>query len=66
MVMDNVDPMQSDRLLVTVPEVAGSTTMWATRSPSLIGGELPAVGQMVWVQFDNGDPSYPVWVGLAQ
>jgi hypothetical protein len=65
-VMDNIDPMQSYRLLVSVPEVAASTTMWATRSPSLGGDELPAVGQTVWVQFDNGDPSFPVWVGLSQ
>jgi hypothetical protein len=65
-VMDNIDPMQSNRLLVSIPEIAGGSTMWATMSPSLSGGELPAVGQTVWVQFENGDPNYPVWVGIAQ
>jgi hypothetical protein len=65
-VMDNIDPMQSDRLLVSVPDVAATNTMWAMKSPSLVGGELPAVGQAVWVQFENGDPNYPVWVGIAQ
>jgi len=65
-VVDNIDPMLSSRLLVSVPEVAGTTTMWATRSPSLGEGQLPAAGQTVWVQFDNGDPSYPVWVGVAE
>jgi len=65
-VMDNVDPMQSDRLLVSVPDVASSTTMWATKSLSLGYGEPPPVGQTVWVQLENGDPSYPVWVGVAE
>jgi hypothetical protein len=65
-VMDNIDPMQTYRLLVSVPDVAGSTTLWATRSPLLGDAELPSVGQGVWVQFENGDPSYPVWVGIAQ
>jgi hypothetical protein len=65
-VVDNIDPMLSNRLLVSVPDVAGSTTMWATPSPSVAGGELPSTGQLVWVQFENGDPSYPVWVGIAQ
>jgi len=65
-VMDNIDPMQSYRLLVSVPEVTGGTAVWATRSPSLGGSELPAVGQTVWLQFENGDPTYPVWVGIAQ
>jgi hypothetical protein len=40
--------------------------MWATRSPSLGGGDVATAGQVVWVQFENGDPSYPVWVGIAQ
>jgi hypothetical protein len=65
-VMDNIDPIQTYRLLVSVPDVSGSTTMWATRSPQLGDAELPSVGQGVWVQFENGDPSYPVWVGIAQ
>jgi hypothetical protein len=65
-VMDNIDPMQSNRLLVSVPEVAAGSTMWATRAPSLGGSELPALGETVWVQFENDDPSYPVWVGVAQ
>ena len=24
---------------------------------------MPAVKQGVWVMFENGDPSFPVWVG---
>jgi hypothetical protein len=65
-VVDNIDPMLSGRLLVSVPEVAAGTTMWATRSPSLAGADVATAGQVMWVQFENGDPSYPVWVGIAQ
>jgi hypothetical protein len=24
---------------------------------------VPAVGAGVWIEFENGDPDYPVWVG---
>jgi hypothetical protein len=65
-VVDNVDPMMSNRLVVSVPEVAGTTTMWATPSSSVAGGGAPNPGQIVWVQFENGDPTYPVWVGVEQ
>ena len=25
---------------------------------------LPAPGQLIWVMFENGDPEYPVWIGV--
>jgi hypothetical protein len=25
---------------------------------------IPAVGQLVWVMFEAGDPEYPVWMGV--
>jgi hypothetical protein len=65
-VIDNVDPLRSFRLLVAVPEVTGES-MWAIRSPSLADAQgLPQTGGDVWVQFEHGDPGYPVWVGLAE
>jgi hypothetical protein len=64
-VVDADDPMQQGRLQVTVPEVAGDTTMWAAPGPS-VGSDavLPPVGAEVWVEFGHGDPAYPIWVGV--
>jgi hypothetical protein len=58
-VVANDDPMQLRRLEVTVPEVNPSPA-WA-----MPPGELPAIGSEVWVEYENGDPAYPRWVGLA-
>lgn len=64
-VVDNVDPMQSNRLQVQVPDVLGSEAVWAAPSPSLGSvSELPGVGAGVWVQFEGGDPSHPQWTGV--
>jgi hypothetical protein len=65
MVLDNLDPSQSNRLQVQVPDVLGTDGVWAVASPSLGAvSELPAVGTGVWVQFDGGDPSHPEWTGV--
>lgn len=63
-VHDNVDPEQRNRLLVWVPEL-GFDRQWAPPDPGLTVTELPAVGAMVWVEFESGDPLYPRWVGVA-
>src|SRR5262249_18775271 len=61
----NGAPMQSNRLQVQVPDVPACEAVWATASASLGSvSELPAVGSVVRVQFDNGDPAYPHWVGI--
>ena len=59
-VVNNQDPMQSNRLQVQIPEVGGSEPVWVTASPKLI----PAVGTDVWVQFEGGDPDHPEWTGV--
>ena len=65
LVVDDGDPLQQNRLQVSVPEVAGETTMWATLG-SALGGDvnLPPVGSEVWVEFERGDPGHPIWVGV--
>jgi uncharacterized protein involved in type VI secretion and phage assembly len=69
MVMSNIDPMQLGRLQVQVPDVGGSTpATWAMPCVPVAGMQsgmfaLPAIGTGVWVEFEQGDPDYPIWVG---
>lgn len=69
MVLNNIDPMQQGRLQVQVPDVAGLIpTTWAMPCVPLAGINmgilaLPMIGAGVWVEFEQGDPDYPIWVG---
>jgi uncharacterized protein involved in type VI secretion and phage assembly len=68
-VLDNADPLQIGRLMVQVADVSNVLpSTWAM--PCLpFGGmqaglfAVPAIGSGVWVEFEQGDPDYPVWVG---
>ena len=68
-VLNNIDPMQKGRLMVQVPDV---TTLlpstWAMPCVPFAGIQagayvLPLIGSGVWVQFEQGNPDYPVWLG---
>ena len=63
-VTGNDDPMQQNRLEVTVPEVDPST-VWAMPSDDTQYTDPPNIGTEVWIEYDSGDPAYPRWVGLA-
>ena len=69
MVLNNVDPMQMGRLLLQVPDVTGLTpTSWAMPCVAITGQQmgtywLPQIGAGVWVEFEQGNPNYPIWVG---
>jgi uncharacterized protein involved in type VI secretion and phage assembly len=68
LVADNVDPMEEHRLPVKIPEVLGDdTTAWAKATPDLAAAEsaVPDIGTEVWIEFESGDPNYPIWVGVA-
>jgi uncharacterized protein involved in type VI secretion and phage assembly len=71
-VINNIDPMQLGRLLVQVPDVLGLTpSSWASPCVPLAGATgapmgvylVPTIGAGVWVEFEQGDPEYPLWVG---
>jgi len=68
-VLSNVDPMQQGRLQVQVPDVAGLTpASWAMPCVPIAGLQngmvaLPVIGSGVWVEFEQGNPDYPIWVG---
>jgi len=69
MVLNNIDPMQIGRLQVQVPDVAGLIpTTWAMPCFPATGKQMgfwsiPQIGTGVWVEFEQGDPDYPIWSG---
>ncbi|HEY5704602.1 MAG TPA: phage baseplate assembly protein V [Terrimicrobiaceae bacterium] len=67
-VVNNEDPTGRARLKVRVPAVMGSAEIWALPCLPLAGAGMgayliPEVGAGVWVEFEAGDPSYPIWSG---
>ena len=68
LVADNVDPMQEHRLNVNIPEVLGDdTTAWAKAAPDLAAADfaVPDNCTEVWIEFESGDPNYPIGDGVA-
>lgn len=63
-VVGNLDPMQENRLEITVPDVNPSPA-WAQPSADTQYMPTPDVGTEVWVEYDEGDPAYPRWVGTV-
>jgi len=68
LVVANVDPLNEGRVLIEVPDVSGAKTMgWALpvlHYPYTASGlKLPQIGQGVWVEFEQGNADYPVWIG---
>jgi hypothetical protein len=68
-VINNVDPMRLGRIQVQVPDVHGIVpSTWAMPcvvSSGIQNGMIwvPMVGAGVWVEFEQGNPDYPIWVG---
>lgn len=67
-VVDNQDPTKRGRLQVIVPQVLGTTQVWALPCVPYAGAAaglyaMPDVGTGVWVEFEAGDASHPIWVG---
>lgn len=68
-VVNHIDPMQQGRLQVQVPDVLGLNSLnWALPCMPFAGRQagwwaIPTPGTGVWVEFEQGDPSYPIWVG---
>ena len=68
-VENDLDPFGQGRLQVRVPAVLGDAAMlWAMPCSPYAGPGvglflIPPVGAQVWVEFEGGDPDYPIWVG---
>lgn len=67
LVIDNIDNEHMNRLRVAVPSVQGGISIWAL--PFAQHGGLktgfkylaPEIGDTVWVMFEFGNPSKPLW-----
>ena len=68
-VTQNVDPMQLGRIQAMVPDVSGllpsSWAMPCVPMASKMSGVyvVPQIGAGVWIEFEQGDPDYPIWSG---
>ena len=67
-VTDNDDPTSRGRVKVRVPAVLGELECWAMPCVPYAGNgvgfyALPESGAGVWVEFEAGDPSFPIWTG---
>lgn len=68
-VENNIDPLQQGRVQVSCPAVLGDGRLsWAMPSVPYAGSGVgfffvPPVGANVWVEFEGGDPDYPIWGG---
>ena len=68
-VVNNIDPEQIGRIQAIVPAVLGLIpSSWAMPCVPVAGINMglftvPPVGSGVWIEFERGDPEYPVWVG---
>jgi hypothetical protein len=68
-VVENLDPQQIGRVLVQVPDVLGIIpSSWALPCVASAGIQagcftVPPLASQVWVEFEQGDPDYPIWTG---
>jgi len=68
-VVDNRDPLMLGRVKAQVPDVLGSQDSgWAMPCVPYAGDGvglflIPPVDANVWIEFEHGDPDYPIWSG---
>jgi len=68
-VEENVDPLNLGRIQVSVPAVLREGKLsWAMpcvpyAGPGVGFFAIPPVSANVWVEFEGGDPDYPIWAG---
>lgn len=67
-VTDNADSTNRGRLKVRVPSVLDDLELWAMPCVPYAGDgvgsyALPEPETGVWIEFEAGDPSYPIWAG---
>ncbi|MGZ5441109.1 MAG: phage baseplate assembly protein V [Thermoanaerobaculia bacterium] len=69
MVVNNIDPLQMGRIMASVPGIGnGIPTTWAMPCVPITGRQagtyvVPQIGTGVWIEYEQGDPEYPIWTG---
>ena len=69
LVVENNDPMQTGRIIAQVPDVLGQQpSAWAMPCVPIAGIQagvfvVPSIGSQVWMEFEQGNPDYPIWTG---
>lgn len=67
-VLDNYDPLFMGRIMPDVPSAPGMILNWALPATPYAGAgvgffAIPPIGADVWIEFEGGDPNYPIWSG---
>jgi uncharacterized protein involved in type VI secretion and phage assembly len=68
-VSDNNDPLMIGRVRARVPDVTGDAESGWAMPCAPFGGTatgffaVPAQGAGVWIEFEHGDPDYPIYAG---
>ncbi len=68
-VVNNLDPENRGRIQAIVPDVQGLIPLTYAMPCLPAAGKgsgayfLPEVGSGVWIEFEQGDPDYPIWTG---
>lgn len=68
-VLINIDPEQIGRIVAQVPDVLGEIpSSWAMPCVPSAGIQsgifvIPPIGSQVWIEFEQGDPDFPIWTG---
>jgi hypothetical protein len=67
-VLNNVDPEMLGRIIPLVPAISELPLTWALPNVPFAGSSvgffaLPPIGANVWIEFEGGDPDYPIWTG---
>jgi hypothetical protein len=68
-VLNNIDPQRIGRIIAIVPAVSLLLpTSWCMPCYPVAGklmgiSYVPQIGSGVWIEFEGGDPDYPIWTG---
>ncbi|MDT5294746.1 MAG: hypothetical protein QOJ76_1626 [Acidobacteriota bacterium] len=67
-VLDNIDPLVLGRILPEVAAISNSVLNWAMPCVPYAGLQvgfytMPPIGANVWIEYEGGDPNFPIWSG---